>query len=179
MDSTKQLMKKLKLENLYAVPTITHVVVNVGVGKQRDDKSFVEAVQKDLAKITGQQPQVRRAKKAVAGFSVRQGNVVGYRVTLRGIRGKDFITRFVNVTLPRVRDFRGVKTQSFDGHGNLSIGLEEQLAFPEINPEKTDVVFGLQVTFVTSAKSDEEARELFRMHGFPLTGEGESGIDVV
>jgi large subunit ribosomal protein L5 len=162
------LMKSLGIDNKYALPEITHVVVNTGVGKQRDDKSFVEAVKKDLAKITGQQPQARTARKAVAGFSVRQGNLVGLRVTLRGKRKDDFVNRFVSVTLPRVRDFRGVKVSSFDGSGNLSFGLEEQLAFPEINPEKTDVVFGVQVTFVTSARNDEEGKVLFEKYGFPL-----------
>lgn len=161
-------MKSLGVDNKYALPRITHVVVNTGVGKQRDDKSFIEAVKKDLAKITGQQPHERKARKAVAGFNVREGNLVGFRVTLRGKRKEDFIKRFVNVTLPRIRDFRGVKVKSFDGNGNLSFGLEEHLAFPEINPEKTDVVFGAQVTFVTTAKNDEEGKALFNKYGFPL-----------
>lgn len=162
------LMKKLGIENKLALPKITRVVVTTGVGKQRDDKSFIEAVKKDLARITGQQPHARMAKKAVAGFNVREDNLVGFRVTLRGKRKEDFISRFVNVTLPRIRDFRGVRVSSFDGNGNLSFGLEEHLAFPEINPEKTDVVFGVQVTFVTSAKNDEEGKALLKKHGFPL-----------
>lgn len=155
--------------NVHVAPRVTHIVVNVGVGKHRDDKAYLEAVRKDLKAITGQAPHERRAKRAVSGFNVRRGNLVGYRVTLRGQRGEDFIRRLVHVTLPRVRDFRGVASKSFDGHGNLSIGLSEQLAFPEIHPEKTDVVFGVQVTLVTSAQDDKAGADLLRSLGFPLT----------
>ncbi len=163
------LQKDLGIKNVHATPKITKVVVNVGVGKQRDDKSFIEAVKKDLAAITGQAPHVRLARKAVAGFNVRENNVVGYRVTLRGKRMEDFVQRFVHVTLPRVRDFRGLRNSSLDGRGNLSVGLSEHLAFPEIHPEKTDIIFGAEVTFVTSAQDDEQGRALFAALGFPLT----------
>lgn len=166
---TKQLMKDLKVKNIHQVPRITHVVVTVGVGKQRDNAGFVKAVEKDLAAITGQKPHPRHAKKAVAGFNVREGNLVGYRVTLRGSRAMDFVQRFVNITLPRVRDFRGVTLSSLDGHGNLSVGLAEHLPFPEIHPDKTDVIFGVQSTFVSSAANDAEGEALFRALGFPLT----------
>jgi len=129
----------------------------------------LESVQRDLALVTGQVPQVRRARLAIAGFNVRQNNIVGYRVTLRGKRANDFTKRFVSVTLPRVRDFRGISLGSLDGQGNLSVGIVEQLAFPEILPEKTDIVFGIEVTFSTSAKTKQDAEVLFRALGFPLT----------
>ncbi|MFH1354092.1 MAG: 50S ribosomal protein L5 [bacterium] len=154
--------------NIHAVPRVTSVVVSVGVGKNRDDKVFLEAVQKDLKAITGQMPHECRAKKAVAGFNVRQGNLVAYRVTLRGQRMNDFVRRLVHLTLPRVRDFRGVGVSSFDGHGNLNYGLKEQLAFPEIHPEKTDAVFGVQVNIITSAPDDKSGIKLLRELNFPL-----------
>lgn len=172
------LQKELKLTNVHAVPRLLRVVVNVGVGKQRDVASFREAVQQDLARITGQRPHPRHARKAVAGFNVRQGNLVGYRVTLRGKRMEDFVTRFVHVTLPRVRDFRGLSTDLLDGQGNLSVGLREQLPFPEVHPEKTDVIFGLQATFVTSARTNAEGVALFRALGFPLTANAKGAEDV-
>ena len=163
-------MKRLGITNPHAVPRVMRVVVSVGVGKQRDNVQFIEAVRRDLALITGQAPQERRARKSVAGFNVREGNLVGYRVTLRGKRRDDFIKRFVDVTLPRVRDFRGLVKTSLDGHGNLSVGLAEHLPFPEVQPEKTDVIFGVQVTFVTSATTNEAGLELFSELGFPIEG---------
>lgn len=166
-----QFGKQLGIANVHAVPGITKVVVNVGVGKHRDDKNYLEAVEKDIATITGQKPQVRRARQAVAGFKVRQGNLVGYRVTLRGKRMEDFVQRFVNVTLPRVRDFRGIPTKNLDQQGNLSVGLREQLAFPEIQAEHTDVIFGVEATFVTSTHSRKQAEALFAAIGFPLASE--------
>lgn len=166
--TTKALMKKLDIANVHAVPRITKVVVSVGVGKNQGNKPFLEAVEKDVAAITGQKPQVRVARKSVAGFNVREGNVVGYKVTLRGKRMEDFVARFVQATLPRVRDFRGLSTTVFDGQGNISVGIVEHLAFPEIQQDKTDFVFGVEVTFVTSAKDDKEARELFNGLGFPF-----------
>lgn len=164
----KSLQEQLGIANTQAVPRITHVVLNVGVGKRRDDKDFMAAVRADLRTLSGQTPHERRARKAVAGFSVRAGNVVGLRVTLRGARAEDFVRRFVGVTLPRVRDFRGLTISSLDGHGNLSVGLTEHVAFPEINPDKTDVTFGIQVTFATTAKDDAEGAALFRALGFPF-----------
>lgn len=172
MGQTKQanetLGKQLGIKNIHAIPRITKVVVNVGVGKQRDDKNYLEAVMKDVATITGQKPHERRARKAVAGFKVREGNVVGYRATLRGKRMEDFVQRFVNVTLPRVRDFRGIPITSLDKQGNLSVGLREHLAFPEILAEQTDDIFGVEVTFVTSTQDPNQARMLFEGLGFPL-----------
>lgn len=172
------LAKELGVTNPHAVPHVTSVVVNVGVGKQRDNKAFIEAVQKDLALITGQKPHERLARKAISGFVVRQGNLVGYRVTLRGKRMADFVRRFVHVTLPRVRDFRGVAVRSLDGHGNLSVGLREHLAFPEIHADKTDFIFGVQATFVSTAKDNAEGEALFRALGFPLTREDVSEAEV-
>lgn len=168
---TKQPAKHIKGEkkvNPHAQARVLKVVVNAGVGKNRDDQTFIEAVKNDLKTITGQYPQERLARQAIAGFNVRQNNLVGLRVTLRGRRRDDFIKRFVNLTLPRVRDFRGVPVKVLDGHGNLSIGIVEQLAFPEINSEKTDIIFGLQVTFMTSAATNTQALALFRQLGFPL-----------
>lgn len=168
-DTIKKLQKELQVKNPHMVPRFVRVVVNAGVGKQRDSKPFIEAVVRDVAAIAGQQPHERRARKAVAGFNVRQGNLVGYSVTLRGKRMEEFIQRFVAATLPRVRDFRGIPLTSLDGHGNLSIGLREHLAFPEIEPDKTDVIFGVEVTFVTNAPDNAVAEKLFRAYGFPLT----------
>lgn len=173
----KTLQKELGLTNIHAVPRIIRVVVNVGVGKQRDNSALIKQVQRDVAAVTGQKPHERLARKAVSGFNVRQGNLVGYRVTLRGKRMEDFVRRFVNITLPRVRDFRGIEVSALDGKGNLSVGVREQLAFPEVHADQTDVVFGLQVTLVTSAATNEEGEALFRMLGFPLTREEVETLD--
>lgn len=172
------LQKSLKLSNIHAVPRIVRVVVNVGVGKQRDNTALIKQVQRDMAAITGQKPHERLARKAVSGFNVRQGNLVGFRVTLRGKRMEDFVRRFVHITLPRVRDFRGIEITALDGKGNLSVGVREQLSFPEIQADQTDTVFGLQVTFVTSATTNEEGEALFRVLGFPLTKEAVDAVDV-
>ncbi|MCE9642800.1 MAG: 50S ribosomal protein L5 [Candidatus Andersenbacteria bacterium] len=168
--TTKKLAEAMKIENIHAVPRITKVMVTVGVGKNRDNKQYVEAIQKDLAAITGQKPKETHAKKSIAGFNVREGNLVGYSVTLRGKRMEDFITRFVDVTLPRVRDFRGLSLKVLDGYGNASIGLTEQLAFPEIHADKTDVIFGVGITFVSTAKDNQTAEQMLRALGFPFRG---------
>lgn len=165
----KKLAQKLGIKNPQAVPRIEKVVVNVGVGKNRDNEKYIVAVKRDVAAITGQAPAERRAKKSVAGFNVREGNLVGFQVTLRGKRAEDFVTRLIHVTLPRVRDFRGVPVSAFDKRGNLNIGFKEQLPFPEIHSDKTDVVFGLQVTIATTAKADAAGEALLRALGFPLT----------
>jgi large subunit ribosomal protein L5 len=169
--TTKKLAESLGIKNIHAVPRVTKVVVTVGVGKQRDNKQHIEAVQKDLAAITGQKPRERRARQSIAGFNVREGNLVGYTVTLRGKRMEDFLTRFVDVTLPRVRDFRGLSLSVLDGQGNASIGLTEHLPFPEIQADKTDVIFGVGITFVTTAKNNETAEQMFRALGFPFRTE--------
>lgn len=165
----KIVMKELEVANVHAVPRITKVIINVGVGKQRDNKPFIEAVIRDMAAITGQKPHERLARMAVSGFNVRQGNLVGYCVTLRGKRMEDFVSRFVNSTLPRVRDFRGIPLTGLDGQGNLNVGLKEHLPFPEIHADKTDVIFGVQVTFVTNAGDKSRAETLFRAFGFPFS----------
>ncbi|MDP3996985.1 MAG: 50S ribosomal protein L5 [Candidatus Andersenbacteria bacterium] len=171
--------KQIGVSNIQAVPKVTRVVVNVGVGKNRDNQAFLETVKRDVAMICGQMPHERKARKAVAGFKVRQGNLVGYRVTLRGARRDDFIKRFVAVTLPRVRDFRGISVTALDGRGNLNVGLREQLPFPEVHADKTDFVFGVQVTFVTGAADNETGEALFRALGFPLTKEEIDNVGVV
>lgn len=149
-------------------PRVEKIMVSVGVGKQRDNEKYIAAVRNDVAAITGQAPAERRAKKSVAGFNMRQGNLVGFQVTLRGKRAQDFLSRLIHVTLPRVRDFRGISPKAFDGQGNLSIGFKEQLAFPEVYADKTDVIFGVQVTLTTTAKTNEEGQALLRELGFPL-----------
>ena len=167
-DVYTQVAKDLNITNIHSIPKITKVIVHAGVGKQRDNKAFMAGVEEQLAKITGQKPSRRLAKKAIAGFNVRQRNTVGYQVTLRGKRMEDFITRFVNITLPRVRDFRGLNLKNLDKQGNLNVGIREQLAFPEIHPDKTDIVFGIQVTFVTSTDDRKHAEHVFRGFGFPF-----------
>lgn len=169
--TTKKLAETLGIKNIHAVPRVTKVVVTVGVGKNRDNKTYIEAVQKDLAVITGQKPRERRARQSIAGFNVREGNLVGYSVTLRGKRMEDFMTRFVETALPRVRDFRGLSLSVLDGQGNASIGLTEHLAFPEIHADKTDTIFGVGITFVTTAKDNETAEQMFRALGFPFRTE--------
>lgn len=163
-----QLQKDLQVENVHAVPRISKVVVNSGVGKNRENRQYMEAVEKDLAAVTGQRAEQRVARKAVSGFNVREGHVVGYRVTLRDKRMNDFVKRFVHVTLPRVRDFRGIPLSGLDRQGNLHVGLSEQLAFAEIHPDQTDIIFGVQATFVTSTDDREQAEALFRALGFPF-----------
>lgn len=161
-------MASAKKMNLHAIPRIEKVLVGVGVGKNRENAKYVEAVRKDLAAITGQAPAPRLAKKSVAGFNMRQGNLVGFQVTLRGKRARDFVTRLIHVTLPRVRDFRGIPKSGFDRRGNISLGLKEQLPFPEVRPDQTDVVFGVRITITTTATTDAEGEALLRGLGFPL-----------
>lgn len=163
--------------NPHAMPHITKVVINVGIGKQRDDKAFVEAVKRDVAAITGQYPVATQARTAIAGFKVRQGNTVGYRVTLRGKRMEDFIQRFVHITMPRVRDFRGISSKSVDQQGNLHVGVREHLAFPEIHADKTDSIFGVQVSFVSTAKNKDESVIMYKDLGFPLSDDKNVGQD--
>jgi large subunit ribosomal protein L5 len=162
------LKKKLGRDNLLSLPRLQKIVVNMGVGKALQDKSRMEQSAEQLSFITGQRAQIRKAKKAVSGFRLREGNEIGCRVTLRGRRMYEFLDRLISVALPRIRDFRGVNPRSFDGHGNYSLGLSEQSVFPEIDPDKVTFVQGMDVTFVTSTKSDDEARELLRSFGMPF-----------
>ncbi|HEY7326787.1 MAG TPA: 50S ribosomal protein L5 [Gemmataceae bacterium] len=163
-----QLKKKLGRENLLSLPRLQKIVVNMGVGKALQDKNRMEQAAEQLSFITGQRAQIRKAKKAVSGFRLREGNEIGCRVTLRGRRMYEFLDRLISIALPRIRDFRGVNPRSFDGHGNYSLGLSEQSVFPEIDPDKVTFVQGMDVTFVTSTNNDDESRELLRSFGMPF-----------
>ncbi|MBC7265851.1 MAG: 50S ribosomal protein L5 [Coriobacteriia bacterium] len=158
----------LGCENVHQVPRLEKVVVNMGVGAAVQDPKQLEAAMQDLALITGQKPAVTRAKKSIAGFKVRQGMAIGAKVTLRGDRMWEFVDRLLSTALPRIRDFRGISADAFDGRGNYSLGITEQLIFPEIDYDKVDRVRGMDITFVTSAKTDEEARALLDELGFPF-----------
>ena len=163
-----QLAQKLGRTNRLSLPRLQKVVVNMGVGEGTQDKNRVEQAAEQLTQITGQKAQVRQAKRAVSGFRLREGNAIGCRVTLRGRRMYEFLDRLISIALPRIRDFRGVNPKSFDGNGNYSLGLSEQMVFPEIDPDKVTFTQGMDVTFVTSTKNDDEARELLRAFGMPF-----------
>ena len=163
-----QLAKKLGRENRLSLPRLRKIVVNMGVGKALQDKNRMEASAEQLTQITGQRAQITKAKVAISGFRLREGNEVGCRVTLRGRRMYEFLDRLISVALPRIRDFRGVNPKSFDGNGNYSLGLSEQMVFPEIDPDKVTFTQGMDVTFVTSTRNDDEARELLRAFGMPF-----------
>jgi large subunit ribosomal protein L5 len=162
------LKQKLGRDNLLSLPRLQKIVVNMGVGKALQDKNRMEQAAEQLAQITGQRPQVTRARVAVSGFRLREGNEIGCRVTLRGRRMYEFLDRLISIALPRIRDFRGVNPRSFDGNGNYSLGLTEQGVFPEIDPDKVNFIQGMDVTFVTSTRNDDEARELLRSFGMPF-----------
>jgi large subunit ribosomal protein L5 len=163
-----QLAKKLGRSNRLSLPRLAKIVVNMGVGKALQDKNRMEQAAEQLAQITGQKAQIRKARVAVSGFRLREGNEIGCRVTLRGKRMFEFLDRLISIALPRIRDFRGVNPRSFDGHGNYSLGLSEQGVFPEIDPDKVTFAQGMDVTFVTTTNSDDEARELLRAFGMPF-----------
>ena len=165
---TKQLAQKFGRTNPHSLPRLRKIVVNMGVGKALQDKNRLEQSAEQLGQITGQKPLITKAKKAVSAFRLREGNAIGCVVTLRGRRMYEFLDRLISVALPRIRDFRGVNPKSFDGHGNYSLGLTEQSVFPEIDPDKVTFVQGMDVTFVTSTGSDDEARELLRAFGMPF-----------
>lgn len=160
--------KKFSYKNKMAVPKIEKVVINMGVGEARDNAKVLDGAVKDLAIIAGQKPIITKAKKSVAAFKLREGMNIGCKVTLRGDRMYEFVDRLINISLPRVRDFRGVKANSFDGRGNYTMGVKEQLIFPEIEYDKVDKIRGMDIIFVTTANSDEEARELLRLFGMPF-----------
>ncbi|HEY5573363.1 MAG TPA: 50S ribosomal protein L5 [Anaerolineales bacterium] len=166
------LYKSLNLENVMELPHIEKVVVNIGVGEALDNAKALDAAVEDLTKITGQRPVVTRARKSIANFKLREGRAIGVKVTLRGERMWSFFDRLVNIALPRVRDFRGISPNAFDGRGNYTLGLREQLVFPEIDYDKIDKVRGLEITIVTSARNDEEGRQLLEMLGMPFRKEG-------
>jgi large subunit ribosomal protein L5 len=164
----KSLAKKLGRTNVNSIPKLQKIVVNMGVGKALQDKNRMEQAADQLTQIAGQKAQIRKAKVAVSGFRLREGNEIGARVTLRGSRMYEFMDRLISIALPRIRDFRGVNPKSFDGNGNYSMGLTEQQVFPEIDPDKLTFVQGMDVTFVTSTRNDDEARELLRAFGMPF-----------
>lgn len=159
---------KFGYRNDLAVPTIEKAVVNTGTGLTVRDEKMRQHISQDLGKISGQVPSVRPSRKAISGFKIRAGMPVGLRVTLRGRRMWEFINRLISLALPRVRDFRGIPAKSFDGRGNLSIGLKEHIVFPEIEAESVKDIFGLEVSVVTTAKTDKEGRELLKLLGFPI-----------
>lgn len=162
------LMKEFEVKNPMAVPHLHKIVVNVGVGEATQNAKVLDPAVNELSQITGQKPVVTRAKKSIAAFKVRAGQPIGAMVTLRGDRMYEFFDRLVNVVLPRVRDFRGVSTKSFDGRGNYTLGLHDQLIFPEIDYAKVDKLKGMNVTIVTTARSDDQARSLLRHLGMPF-----------
>src|SRR6266700_57988 len=165
------LAKKLNRTNVLSLPHLQKIVVNMGVGKALQDKNRMEQAADQLTQITGQKAQIRKARVAVSGFRLRENNEIGCRVTLRGKRMYEFLDRLINLALPRIRDFRGINPKSFDGNGNYSMGLTEQLVFPEIDPDKVTFTQGMDITLVTSTRSDDEARELLRAFGMPFREE--------
>ena len=167
-DVAPALMKKFSYKSVMQIPKLDKIVINVGCGEARDNAKVIDAIVGDLAAITGQRPVVCKAKKSVANFKLREGMNIGAKVSLRGERMYEFLDRLFNVALPRVRDFRGINPNSFDGRGNYNMGLKEQLIFPEIDYDKIDKVRGMDICFVTTAKNDEEARELLSLMGAPF-----------
>lgn len=162
------LMKKFSYKSVMQIPKLDKIVVNVGAGEVKDNPKAMDAIVNDLGLITGQKALICKARKSVANFKLREGMPIGAKVTLRGERMYEFLDRLFNVALPRVRDFRGINANSFDGRGNYSMGLKEQLIFPEIDYDKIDKVRGMDICFVTTAKTDEEARELLTLMGAPF-----------
>ncbi|MGN0692158.1 MAG: 50S ribosomal protein L5 [Oscillospiraceae bacterium] len=162
------LMKKFGYKSVMQIPKIDKVVINVGAGEAKDNSKVIDAIMNDLGLITGQKPVVCRAKKSVANFKIREGMPIGVKVTLRGERMYEFLDRLFNVAFPRVRDFRGISANSFDGRGNYSTGIKEQLIFPEIEYDKIDKVRGMDINIITTANTDEEAKELLDMMGAPF-----------
>jgi large subunit ribosomal protein L5 len=160
--------KKLGRANVLSLPRITKVVLNMGVGKAIQDKNRMEQAAEQLTQIAGQKCQITKSRVAVSGFRLRENQEIGCRVTLRGKRMYEFLDRLINVALPRIRDFRGVNPKSFDGNGNYSMGVSEQLIFPEIDPDKVNFTQGMDITIVTSTRNDDEARELLRQFGMPF-----------
>lgn len=162
------MMKKFGYKNVMEIPKLEKVVINVGCGEAKENKKIVEAIMADLAAITGQKPIECKAKKSVANFKLREGMTIGVKVTLRADKMYEFVDRLFNVAFPRVRDFRGINPNSFDGRGNYSTGIKEQLIFPEIEYDKIDKVRGMDINFITTAKTDEEAKELLTLLGAPF-----------
>lgn len=162
------LQEEFKYTNVMAIPKLDKVIINIGLGEAADNPNALDAAVEDIAKISGQKPVVTRAKKSIAGFKLREGMPIGVKVTLRGDKMYEFVDRLVNIALPRVRDFRGISGNSFDGRGNYSLGLREQIIFPEIDYDKVDKVRGMQIVFTTTAKNDEEGKALLKKMGMPF-----------
>ena len=162
------LVKRFEYNNTLQAPRIEKVVINMGLGEGKENPKILDAAVNDLAIITGQKPIITRARRSVASFKVREGNPIGCKLTLRGVRMYDFLDKFFNIALPRVRDFRGISPHSFDGRGNFTVGIKEQLIFPEIEYSQVERVLGMDITIVTTAESDEEARELLTLMGMPF-----------
>lgn len=162
------LMKKFNYKSVMQVPRLEKVVINMGISDAKENPKAIESACNDIAVITGQKPVVTKAKKSIASFKIRKGMPIGAKVTLRGVRMYDFLDKLFNVALPRVRDFKGVSPDAFDGRGNYTLGIKEQLIFPEIDYDKIDKIRGMDITIVTTAKTDEEARELLQNLGMPF-----------
>ena len=162
------MIKKFGYKNIMEVPKLDKIVINMGVGEAKDNAKALESAVKDMETITGQKAVLPRAKNSIANFKIREGMPIGCKVTLRGEKMYDFADRLINLALPRVRDFRGVNSNSFDGRGNYALGIKEQIIFPEIEYDKVDKVRGMDIIFVTTAKTDEEARELLRLFNMPF-----------
>ena len=164
----EQMTKKFGYKNGMEIPKLDKIVVNMAVGEAKENVKVLESAVRDMTIITGQKPVITKAKKSIANFKIREGMPIGCKVTLRGERMYEFLDRLVNLALPRVRDFRGVNPNSFDGRGNYALGIKEQIIFPEIEYDKVDKVRGMDIIFTTTAKTDEEARELLRLFGMPF-----------
>ncbi len=162
------LVERFQYKNVNQAPRIVKVVVNMGVGEGKENPKILEAAVEDMAQITGQRPIITKAKKSVASFKLREGMSIGCKVTLRGVRMYEFMDRLFNVALPRVRDFRGISPKSFDGRGNFTVGIREQLIFPEIDYSKVEKIMGMDIVIVTTAQTDEEAKELLALMGMPF-----------
>ena len=163
-----ELGKRLGRTNRLSLPKLEKIVLNMGVGQALQDKNRLGEAAEQLGLIAGQKPQITRAKQSISGFRLREGNEIGCRVTLRGARMYEFLDRLITLALPRIRDFRGINPKSFDGNGNYNMGLTEQLVFPEINPDRVNFTQGMDITFVTTTRKDDEARELLKLFGMPF-----------
>ena len=163
-----ELMNRLGLKNSLATPALGKIVLNMGVGKAKQEQKHMKEALYVLRTVSGQQPVVTRARKSVAGFGLREGVAIGCKVTIRGARMYEFMDRLVSIVLPRIRDFRGLSTNSFDGHGNYSLGIQEHIVFPEIDPDATESIYGMDITICTTARTDPEALELLKLMGMPF-----------
>ncbi len=169
-----ELAKRLGLDNVMQVPRLEKIVLNMGVGRATQQQSLLEGAVRDLETIAGQRPVVTKARRSIAGFKLRQGQSIGCMVTLRGDRMWEFLDRLISLAIPRIRDFRGLSPRSFDGHGNYTFGVTEQLIFPEIDYDKIDSTRGMDITIVTTARTDDEGREFLAAFGFPFRREGQN-----